>query len=129
MTAMELQQWRENFIEKYLNKMDSLETMAKLEKYAKRIMTKKTITLSPIAYSLEEANQEIDQAEKELHERKGINETGMLQFFAKKENPRPCVVHSQEEMIAAIRESEEAIERGEYITDEELSEEIKTWWK
>ena len=49
MTAMELQQWRENFIKEYLNKMDSLETMAKLEKYAKRIMTKKTITLSPIA--------------------------------------------------------------------------------
>ena len=81
MTAMELQQWRENFIKEYLNKMDSLETMAKLEKYAKRIMTKKTITLSPITYSLEEANQEIDQAEKELHEGKGINETGMHQFF------------------------------------------------
>lgn len=87
MTAMELQQWRENFIEEYLNKIDNIEDMKKLVKYTKSIWPKK------------------------------------------KETPRPCVVHSQEEMIAAIRESEEAIERGEYITDEELSEEIKTWWK
>ena len=119
MTAMELQQWKQNFVEDYLDEIDDLEVLEKIKKYVKRVMPN----------SLEEANQEIDQAEKELHEGKGINETGMLQFFAKKENPRPCVVHSQEEMIAAIRESEEAIERGEYITDEELSEEIKTWWK
>ncbi|KKB47499.1 hypothetical protein [Parabacteroides gordonii] len=86
MTAMELQQWKKNFVEDYLDEIDDLEVLEKIKKYVKRVMPKK-------------------------------------------ENPRPCVVHSQEEMIAAIRESEEAIERGEYITDEELSEEIKTWWK
>ena len=86
MTAMEIQQWKQNFIEEYLDEIDDLEVMKKLCKYAKRIMPKK-------------------------------------------ENPRPCVVHSQEEMIAAVLKSTEEIERGEYVTDEELSEEIQTWWK
>lgn len=86
MTAMELQQWKKNFIEDYLNEIDSLEVMGKLEKYAKRIMSKHTHT-------------------------------------------PPCVIHSKEEMVAAVRESTAEIERGEYITDEEFSEEIKTWWK
>lgn len=86
MTAMELQQWKKNFIEEYLDEIDDMEVLEKLRKYAKRIKPKK-------------------------------------------ETPRPCVIHSQEEMIAAVRESTKAIERGEYFTDEELSEEIKTWWK
>lgn len=42
MTAMKLRQWRKSFIENYLNEIDSLVVMAKLEKYAKRIMDKKT---------------------------------------------------------------------------------------
>ena len=47
----------------------------------------------------------------------------------KKENARPCVIHSQEEMIAKVREAEAQVERGEYITDEELSKEIETWFR
>ena len=46
----------------------------------------------------------------------------------KKENPRPCVVHSQEEMIAAIRKSEEDIKHGRIISNEELEKEIETWF-
>lgn len=86
MTTMELQQWRQSFIERYLDKIDNIEIMEELERAAKKI-------------------------------------------FAKGNTPRPCVIHSREEMIAAVRKSTEAIERGEYITDEELSEEIETWWK
>ena len=37
MTAMELQQWKQNFIRDYLE-IDSLEVMDKLEKYTKRIL-------------------------------------------------------------------------------------------
>ena len=33
MTAMELQQWKQNFIRDYLDEIDSLEVMDKLEKY------------------------------------------------------------------------------------------------
>ena len=47
----------------------------------------------------------------------------------KKETPRPCVVHSKEEMIAKVREATAQVERGEYITDEELSKEIETWFR
>ena len=36
---------------------------------------------------------------------------------------------SQEEMIAKVREAEAQVERGEYITDEELSKEIETWFR
>ena len=82
---MELQQWKQSFIEKYLDKIDSVEIMAKLERSAKRIMTQK-------------------------------------------ENPRPCVVHSREEMIAKVREATAQVERGEYVTDDELSKEMDTWW-
>ena len=35
MTAMELQQWKKNFIRNYLDKIDSLEMMDKLEKSTK----------------------------------------------------------------------------------------------
>lgn len=50
-------------------------------------------------------------------------------IIPKKENARPCVIHSQEEMIAKVREAEAQVERGEYITDEELSKEIETWFR
>lgn len=81
MTTLELQQWKKNFVEDYLNEIDDLEMMSKLEKYAKRILTKKVVSPSPIAYSVDEACKEIDIAEKELSEGKGINETEMRQFF------------------------------------------------
>lgn len=38
MTAMKLQQWKQNFIRDYLDEIDSLEVMDKLEKYTKRIL-------------------------------------------------------------------------------------------
>lgn len=38
---MELQQWKQNFIRDYLDEIDSLEVMDKLEKYTKRILNKK----------------------------------------------------------------------------------------
>ena len=50
MTAMELQQWKKNFIRNYLDKIDSLEMMDKLEKSTKRILNKKAAVLSPIAF-------------------------------------------------------------------------------
>ena len=81
MTAMELQQWKQNFIRNYLDEIDSMEMMNKLENYAKRMLHNKTTALSPIAFSLEEANKEIDLAEKELSEGKGIKEPEMHQFF------------------------------------------------
>ena len=79
MPAMELQQWKKNFIRNYLDKIDSLEMMDKLEKSTKRILNKKAAVLSPIAFSIEEANKEIDLAEQELSE--GIKEPEMHQFF------------------------------------------------
>ena len=69
---MELQQWKQNFIRDYLDEIDSLEVMDKLEKYTKRILNKKPVALSPIASNIDEANAEIDIAEKELSEGKGI---------------------------------------------------------
>ena len=72
MTTIELQQWRESFIERYLNKIDDMETVLKIEKYMKRIMSKANAA-SPISFSLKEANREIDIA--------GINEDDMHQFF------------------------------------------------
>ncbi|RHO73025.1 hypothetical protein DW083_07495 [Parabacteroides sp. AF48-14] len=86
MTAMELQQWKQNFIRDYLDEIEDMEVLEKIKKYAKRIMPKK-------------------------------------------ETPRPCVVHSKEEMIAKVREATAQVERGEYITDEELSKEIETWFR
>ena len=80
MTTIELQQWRESFIERYLNKIDDMETVLKIEKYMKRIMSKANAE-SPISFSLKEANREIDIAEQELEEGKGINEDDMHQFF------------------------------------------------
>ena len=71
---MELQQWKQNFIRDYLDEIDSLEVMDKLEKYTKRILNKKPVALSPIASNIDEANAEIDIAEKELSEGKSIKE-------------------------------------------------------
>ena len=90
--------------------MDSLETMAELEKYAKRIMTKKTISFAPIAYSLKKSNAKKSTKQKKsfTKEKELIAETEQANFFAKKENPRPCVVHSQEEIDCGNQESEEA---------------------
>lgn len=51
-----------------------------------------------------------------------------LKRLIKKENPRPCVVHSQEEMIAAIRESEEDIKHGRIISSDDLEKEMETWF-
>lgn len=85
MTAMELQQWKKNFVEDYLDEIDDLEVLEKIKKYVKRVMPKK-------------------------------------------ENPRPCVVHSQEEMIAAIRESEEDIKHGRITSSEDLDKEMETWF-
>lgn len=81
MTAMELQQWKQNFIHDYLDEIDDLEIMEKLEKFTKRILHKKPVVLSPLAFNIDQANAEIDMAEKELSEGKGIKETEMHQFF------------------------------------------------
>mgnify|MGYP000171890548 CR=1 FL=1 len=51
---MELQQWKQNFIRDYLDEIDSLEVMDKLEKYTKRILNKKPVALSPIAFNIDE---------------------------------------------------------------------------
>ena len=60
---MELQQWKQNFIRDYLDEIDSLEVMDKLEKYTKRILNKKPVALSPIAFNIDEANAEIKEME------------------------------------------------------------------
>lgn len=85
MTTMELQQWRQSFIERYLDKMDNIEIMEELERAAKKI-------------------------------------------FAKGSTPRPCVVHSREEMIAAVRKSVEDVREGRVTSSENLDKEIETWF-
>lgn len=80
MTTMELQQWRESFIERYLNKIDDMETVSRIEKYMRRVMSETKAT-SPIQFTKEQANVEINIAERELKEGKGINEEEMHQFF------------------------------------------------
>ena len=52
MTAMELQQWKKNFIRNYLDKIDSLEMMDKLEKSTKRILNKKAAVCLLLRLSL-----------------------------------------------------------------------------
>ena len=69
MTTIELQQWRESFVERYLNKIDDMEISEELERAAKKI-------------------------------------------FSKRRTPRPCVIHSQEEMIAEVRKSVEDAREG-----------------
>ena len=57
---MELQQWKQNFIRDYLDEIDSLEVMDKLEKYTKRILNKKPVALSPIAFNIDETNVQVE---------------------------------------------------------------------
>ena len=78
MTTIELQQWRESFVERYLNKIDDMEISEELERAAKKI-------------------------------------------FSKRRTPRPCVIHSQEEMIEDARE-------GRVTSSEDLDKEIETWF-
>ena len=44
MTTIELQQWRESFVERYLNKIDDMEISEELERAAKKILSKRTDT-------------------------------------------------------------------------------------
>ena len=76
MTTMELQQWRESFIERYLNRIEDRAVIEELECFMKRIFP-----ASPVAFDLREARQEIALAERELKEGKGIDEHEMGQFF------------------------------------------------
>ena len=80
MTTIELQQWRESFVERYLNKIDDMEISEELERAAKR------------------------------------------------RTPRPCVIHSQEEMIAEVRKSVEDAREGRVTSSEDLDKEIETWF-
>lgn len=41
MTTIELQQWRESFVERYLNKIDDMEISEELERAAKRSFQEK----------------------------------------------------------------------------------------
>ena len=75
MTTIELQQWRESFVERYLNKIDDMEISEELERAAKKI-------------------------------------------FSKRRTPRPCVIHSQEEMIAEVRKSVEDAREGRVTSSE-----------
>lgn len=84
MTAMEIQQWKKNFVKEYLDEIDDMEVLEKIRKYAKRV-------------------------------------------WPKKETPRPCVVHSQEEMIAAVREAVEDVKHGRITSSEDLEKEMETW--
>ena len=81
MTTIELQQWRESFVERYLNKIDDMEISEELERAAKKI-------------------------------------------FSKRRTPRPCVIHSQEEMIAEVRKSVEDAREGRVTSSEDLDKEI-----
>lgn len=47
MTAMELQQWKKNFVKEYLDEIDDMEVLEKIRKYAKRIWPKKRLPASP----------------------------------------------------------------------------------
>ena len=85
MTTIELQQWRESFVERYLNKIDDMEISEELERAAKKI-------------------------------------------FSKRRTSRPCVIHSQEEMIAAVRKSVEDAREGRVTSSEDLDKEIETWF-
>ena len=98
---MELQQWKQNFIRDYLDEIDSLEVMDKLEKYTKRILNKKPVALSPIAFNIDEANAEIDIAEKELSEGKGIKE--MEPAFANRTKQYRSLVEGYYKIIYTMR--------------------------
>ena len=65
--------------------------MDKLEKYTKRILNKKPVALSPIAFNIDEANAEIDIAEKELSEGKGNQRNGEPAFANRTKQYRSLV--------------------------------------
>lgn len=67
-------------MERYLNKIDDMETISRIEKYMRRVLSE-TKSTSPIQFTQEQANVEINIAEQELKEGKGINEEEMRQFF------------------------------------------------
>lgn len=67
-------------MERYLNKIDDMETISRIEKYMRRVLSETKSTF-PIQFTQEQANVEINIAEQELKEGKGINEEEMRQFF------------------------------------------------
>ena len=50
MTAMELQQWKQNFIRDYLDETDEMEVLEKIKKYAKRSYPRKR-TLALVSFT------------------------------------------------------------------------------
>lgn len=61
MTAMELQQWKKNFVEEYLDEIDDMEVLEKIRKYAKRVWPKKTLDL-PCVKTKEQILADIEEA-------------------------------------------------------------------
>lgn len=55
-------------------------------------------------------------------------ERATRQIFSRRQMAHPCMVHSRKEMADSVREAIKQIERGEYITDDKLEKEIRTWW-
>ena len=85
---MELQQWKQNFIRDYLDEIDSLEVMDKLEKYTKRILNKKPVALSPIAFNIDEANR---YCRKRIKRRKRYQRNGEPAFANRTKQYRSLV--------------------------------------
>ena len=50
MTAMEFQQWKQNFIRDYLDETDDMEVLEKIKKYAKHIYPRKR-TLALVSFT------------------------------------------------------------------------------
>ena len=55
-------------------------------------------------------------------------ERAAKKIFSKRRTPRPCVIHSQEEMIAEVRKSVEDAREGRVTSSEDLDKEIETWF-
>lgn len=55
-------------------------------------------------------------------------ERATRQIFSRRQMAHPCMVYSRKEMADSVREAIKQIERGEYITDDKLEKEIRTWW-
>ena len=56
------------------------------------------------------------------------NWNGCQKDLSKRRTPRPCVIHSQEEMIAEVRKSVEDAREGRVTSSEDLDKEIETWF-
>lgn len=56
MTEKEIQEWKKNFIEEYLDKIDNIEDMKKLVRYTKSIWPKKKGTPPCVIDSNEDTN-------------------------------------------------------------------------